>query len=68
MASLGFPVRRIEERDNGKYYLYEDPERPKKEYAFWTTVHDSKLFWYSGLSRSATKIAEGFSSAGLFID
>ena len=67
MTSLGFPVTRVEERDNGTYYFYKDPKK-KKEFAFWTATHDSELFWYSGLSPSAKKIAEGFSMAGLFAD
>ena len=65
MASIGLPVVRVEQRDNGTYYFYDDP-KTKKEYAFWTHAANGEVFWYSGLSSSARKIAERFTAAGLF--
>ncbi len=65
MISLGLPVIRVEQRDNGIYYSYEDP-KSKKEHAFWTYVDDGEVYWCSGLSSGAKKIAEGFTRAGLF--
>lgn len=65
MASLGCPVIRIEQRENGTYYFYEDPGNAR-EYAFWTHEKDGETFWMSGVSTSAMKMAAGFSSAGLF--
>jgi hypothetical protein len=35
MTALGFPVTRIEQRDNGTYYFYEDSKsKRKREHAF----------------------------------
>lgn len=65
MASIGLPVVRVEQRDNGTYYFYEDP-KTKKEHAFWTYVASGGVFWCCGLSSCARQIAERFTSAGLF--
>jgi hypothetical protein len=65
MASIGLPVVRIEQRDDGTYYFYEDP-KTKKEHAFWTCIAGEGIFWCSGLSSSARQIAERFTAAGLF--
>jgi hypothetical protein len=67
MTSLGLPVMRIEQRVNGTHYFYEDP-KSKRERCFWTHETGAETFWLSGLSSSAKTIAEGFSSAGLFVD
>jgi len=65
MTALGFPVTRVEQRDNGTHYFYENPNT-KREFFFSTNEKGAKTFWSSGLSSSARKIAEGFSAAGLF--
>ena len=65
MTSLGFPLKRVEQRENGTCYFYEGP-KSKLELAFWTHENGTGVFWFSGLSPSAKKIAEGFSAAGLF--
>lgn len=66
MISLGFPIVRVELRENVSYYFYRDPKR-QREFAFWTSYGDQK-FWYCGISSSANRIAKGFSEAGLFED
>ncbi|MGC3957604.1 MAG: hypothetical protein QM813_06475 [Verrucomicrobiota bacterium] len=65
MTSLGLPVIRVEQRDNGTHYFYEEPKR-QREFFFWTHSDGAHDFWLSGLSSSAKKIAAGFSAAGLF--
>jgi len=67
MTSLGLPVTRLEERQNGTYYFYEDPKR-KREVAFWVSASGSEFFWNCGLSSDSQKIAKGFSEAGLFVE
>src|SRR6187549_2464125 len=63
MIAIGLPVTRIEQRDNGTHYFYDDPES-KRESFFWTHAECGDVYWLSGLSSSARKIAEGFASAG----
>ena len=65
MTSLDLPVIRVEQRENGTHYFYEDP-KSKREVYFWTHEKGAETFWMSGLSETAKKIADGFSAAGLF--
>jgi len=75
MQSLGFPIIRTEDRENGVYYFYEAPHRsngrhPRNKYfAFWIT-HEKEgqaRFFYGGLSQSTSQIAQSLRAVG-FID
>jgi hypothetical protein len=67
MTSLGFPITRVEQRDNGRHYFYEEP-KSHREFFFWTNEQGAEAFWLSGLSSCGRKIADGFSAAGLFVN
>jgi hypothetical protein len=67
MTSLGLPVIRVEQRENGAHYFYEDP-KSKQEHFFWTQETGAETFWMSGLSSRTKSIAEGLLAAGLFVD
>lgn len=66
MASLGLPITRVEQRENGLYHFYTDPKH-KREVAFWTTTRQGVVF-YCGIGHSTTKMLEGLMAAGLFED
>jgi hypothetical protein len=65
MLSLGLPLTRVEQRENGLYHYYRDPES-RRELAFWTRTEGEAVFFYSGVSSSAAKMLEGLLAAGLF--
>ncbi len=65
MESLGMPVVRTEERNNGRHLYYSDPGT-KKERHFWIAREGCDECWYCGLSSSAAKIADAFERDGIF--
>jgi hypothetical protein len=67
MVSLGLPITRTEQRDNGMYYFYSDPKN-KRERSLWTRTEGGAAFFYCGISSSAAKMLEGLLAAGLFED
>ncbi|MES2571982.1 MAG: hypothetical protein V4710_18250 [Verrucomicrobiota bacterium] len=65
MASIGLPVIRVAQQASAIYYFYQDP-RTQKKHAFWTDAAGGEVFWCSGVSSGARRIAESFTAAGLF--
>ena len=65
MEENGVPLTRIEEKEDGAHFFYNDPKK-KKECGFWVVRSGDEEFWCCGLSSSSAKIVDAFEKADLF--
>jgi hypothetical protein len=68
MHSIGFPVIRTENQENGIYYFCSKPKRLNKNWTFCIT-HEKKgspRFFMCGLSQVSKKIVNSLKMEGLF--
>jgi hypothetical protein len=68
MQSIGLPLVRTEDRENGIYYFFHHPKQPNKDRAFWIT-HEKiarPRFLMGGMSATYTRIFQSFRAAGVF--
>jgi len=68
MKSIGFPVVRTENRENGVYYFCVNPKRSKKTWAFCITRENegSPRFFTCGLSQLSKQVVISLNASGLF--
>ena len=69
MESIGFPVIRTENQENGVCYFCANPKRSNKTWSFWITheKQDGLRFFQCGLSQVSKQIVRSLHVGELFV-